>query len=64
MDNPFFPVQGDMAATIAAKAMCDRCKVRQECEAQAQTEEGGTWAGLSERQRRARRETRWQERHG
>nr|WP_324613310.1 WhiB family transcriptional regulator [Mycobacteroides chelonae] len=48
----FFPEKG--GSTREAKAVCQRCPVRDACleEALAQDERFGIWGGLSERERR------------
>jgi WhiB family transcriptional regulator, redox-sensing transcriptional regulator len=55
----FFPVGSDpaaaAAAAAAAKAVCDSCRVRQECldYALEAREESGIWGGLDEAERRS-----------
>lgn len=48
----FFPEKGGSAH--AAKKICDRCEVRDQCLAEAldRGESFGIWGGLSERERR------------
>ena len=49
----FFPEKGDNAAAEGAKAICDKCKVKQTCLNWAMTNEiwHGVWGGLSGNQR-------------
>lgn len=60
--NPdlFLPPRGDNRALAAAKTVCGRCPVRQECLDYAldMNERTGVWGGTSERQRREMRRDR------
>ncbi len=50
----FFPEIDDEAEADAAKAVCERCPVRQACleHALAHREREGVWGGATERERR------------
>lgn len=52
----FFPERG--ASTAAAKAVCFRCPVREQCLAYGFTQRFGIWGGMSERERRRIRRSR------
>lgn len=56
--NLFFPTRGE--DTAAAKNVCKRCAVKNECRdwALANSEKFGIWGGTSERDRRSTRRTR------
>jgi WhiB family transcriptional regulator, redox-sensing transcriptional regulator len=56
----FFPGRGEMALLAAAKAVCARCPVREECliSSVQMGARSGVWGGLSERERK-----RWRRAH-
>jgi WhiB family redox-sensing transcriptional regulator len=51
--NPeiFFPIKTGLVAAAPALAYCNRCQVREDCEAAGTVERDGIWGGRTERQR-------------
>lgn len=54
----FHPARGDHDSTLAAKAVCAGCPVRDDCLNDHLGEKIGIWGGTSDRERRALRNAR------
>jgi WhiB family redox-sensing transcriptional regulator len=55
--NLFFPGPGELNTERAAKAICDRCDVKDKCleYAMSRVQVFGIWGGMNERERRRAR---------
>jgi WhiB family redox-sensing transcriptional regulator len=51
----FFPARGRKIQAAHAKAVCERCPVRVQCEEFRQGAQSGIWGGKSDRDRRNER---------